>query len=169
MRTKLIPWLLVILFPAIISADPSPAIKNLMKEPVSIFDFGLYKIECDLNKFYSEIAANPYNVDTEVQTGYIPSANRIVIIIKAISREVKVDIKSAKKICEDHYMRLIRTLRLEKYFSKISAGYSSENGLRDEIQDITQIDIMVVSLENPFKAVAHSRNMFKEKIKFVQD
>jgi hypothetical protein len=138
-----------------------------MNEPVSMFDLGLYKLECDMNEFFANIAANPCDVETEVQTGYIPNTNKIVILIQARTKKTVIDKESAKRICEDRYWRI--NLRLDKYFRKRYESYNPEDGLREELEQITVIEITVANYDNPFQPLAHSRNMYKEKIHFVQD
>ena len=159
---------LMLIVPSTIYAESSEQVRRLVEEPVTVLDLGLYKLENHINEFYSRVAVNPYNVSTEVQTGYIPNQNKILILIMVHIRGTIVDKATAKKICEDHYTRIRMILRLDKYFRKSSESYDPNDNLKKEIENITKIIISVANWDDPFNPLVRSRNMYNEKFKFIE-
>jgi hypothetical protein len=142
-------------------AEPNPNIKYLMNDSVSMLDWGLYRIEKDVEATLEDPAGYGLNTDTIIDSSpvYDWDKNRIIVgvhVSKAISLE------QAKSWCRK-IVRMVRTTlnvspdtgepfpsldqnggALYSFFSH--AGYTKKSepkGLSKELDNITWINIKV--------------------------
>ena len=105
-RKKFIPIAVLILFIIIGSskAEPTSTISYLMNTPVSMLDFGIYKLESRLFEMRESWAIAKFEPTVQVQYRY--DLNRIIILLRyAIFK--KDDIKDIQKIDIKHRITMM--------------------------------------------------------------
>lgn len=159
--------LLYILFSSsITNAEPSKSIRALMKEPVSLMDWGLFHLEKRLEGVSFPSAESPPSVDVS----YYEEENRIRILVTITpegSRDHFIDTVKAKESCADIFGSIQRTLMIDPktgkpmhavskdekssllgfYFAgqgEYSKDYYSQiKSIRRELDSITYIQILL--------------------------
>jgi len=86
-----------LLFTASLGAEPSPAVEYLMREPVSMLDWGLAKIEEDLFRKRGVLTRNDGNLfelEPAIRVTYAWEKNRIQIFLKLT---MQADVKKTSR------------------------------------------------------------------------
>jgi len=90
-----------LLFTATLGAEPSPAVEYLMREPVSMLDWGLAKIEEDLFRKRGVLTRNEGNLfelEPSIRVAYAWEKNRIQIFLNLTMR---ADVKKTPQRLEN--------------------------------------------------------------------
>ena len=88
-----------------VKAEPSSAVKLLMSEPMSLFDYGMHQL-----REYVEGLHTPAGRPSYLETNYNWEENRIVIIFDYINELAAESRDSAKLRCRMGIIRLMRGL-----------------------------------------------------------
>jgi len=132
-------------------AEPSKAFKYLMNEPVSMLDFGIYRLEHELrtNKPKLEIANNKYISSSNFIVHYNWNSNKI-----KVGGNIELSIKDkiiAKDICKNYIKELKQTIKFiflinhDDYF--VHSGYTNNKKPENLIQEIQNNIIYQVNVD----------------------
>jgi len=168
---KLTIHLILLIISTTVYAEPSPTVKYLMNDSLTMFDLGLYR----LDNYIKERAASflpktivKYNVYTDV--GYNWNTNKIIIKMSIVFSE-KITEKQQKEFCK-------RTLdNYKKWLPSVIPGFFMHHGfqkkdepkpkkVKDEILNIAILKIAVYPGEEQPSLIAKSALM-EDKIFFT--
>ena len=160
---KCIPIVMFLLFMAtgISKAEPTPTISYLMNTPVSMLDFGIYRLENFLIGDVSNLAIPlGSEIKPDIQVAYLYNSNRIQIIFsygllleRNIKQIEKIDLKTeiAKLIKQIKFMYFFLDFEtgkprqgccssIDRFFSHQGYGLKGEpKNLNKELDEITEI------------------------------
>jgi hypothetical protein len=94
--------LLLLCIPTASYADPSSYVKELMNEPVSMLDFGLYQLEKELQEWFS----NTRHADYYIHAYYNYTLNRITISSQIVLLDEEAQKRATPKqwcVINDNY------------------------------------------------------------------
>src|SRR4030095_10718471 len=97
-------------------ADPSPTVRQLMKEPMSIFDWGLFRLQSDLQEDHELDQTKEFR-PLKVYVGYTAKTNVIEIALFAYPKRNFVNEVPAKDICKNvtNYVRRFLNTGMPKH------------------------------------------------------
>lgn len=186
MKTSLLLFLLLGLVP-ICKAEPSPAVKYLMNEPVTLFDWGIIRLYEYLDDYAMHYMKTNSVQDTYCTVRYDPSRNMILISL-VVTREAQKESESPESVRADSReicKTITRTLRREfltdqdrhlrrasgiyRFFGHIgSRGKEEPIDAFAEIEKITMIDVSVYSARDPARLILQSESpLMGKQIVFV--
>ena len=136
-----------------LGAEPSSSVRHLMNQPMSIFDWGLFRLQRDLQedlKFDQTKEIRP----SKAYVGYTSKANAIEIALFAYPKQNFVKEVPAKDICKNvaNYVRRfldadapkhVRAYTgITKYFESSTFAMQHEKFM-DDIETITRVKVNV--------------------------
>lgn len=133
--------------------EPSPTVRYLMDEPVTMFDWGLYRLRRIIDQFQFE-NLNLHNIHSYIT--YDWDQNRLRIVFYVQTKET-VDKASSKKICKNITAKISSTfggeirdkgLRRNISIATLFEHRAFENrdkpdNFMEEIEKITKIEVSV--------------------------
>jgi hypothetical protein len=151
-------------------AEPSTTIKYFMNEPVTMFDWGMYRLEEDLQRW----ASGRKDLEPHVSVVYDWDSNRLDVIFLCIQKSSTPSESStfkkslAKYQCEGMTQNIREYLNMplgiERYFRH--EGFSNKGSpkkLREDIENITFVRVEICSDKDYLKLrTAESPLMGKE-------
>jgi hypothetical protein len=187
MKSALISTL-VLALASISAADPSPSVRYLMKEPVTLFDWGIVRLYEYLDGYTTHYLKTNAVQDIYSTVSYDTSRNNILITI-VVTREAQqaeeppgIVRSRCKEICRD----ITRALRREfltgrdrhvrrssgiyRFFGHVGfKGKDEPPDAYDEIEKITLINVSVYSSKDPGRLVLQSESpLMGEDIVFAR-
>ena len=137
-------------------AEPSITVRRLMKEPVSAFDWGLVRMENDLQEDLKSIGfdRNKQFQPSKVYVRYESKINSIQIAIFSYPKQTILKVVPAKDICKNvtNYVRrflvtgspkhMRNHMGITRFFTTSSFTASSDESL-DGLEAITRIKVNV--------------------------
>ena len=176
MKTSLLllPLLLLGVVP-ICLAEPSPSVRYLMNEPVTLFDWGIVRLYEYLDEYTTHYLKTNSVQDIYSTVSYDALRNNI-IISTVVTRHVQQGNESpasvqlgSKDICKtitqtlrrefltDRDRHVRRSSGIYRFFGHIgSKGKDEPIDSFDEIEKITVIDVSVYSEKDPGRLILHS-------------
>jgi hypothetical protein len=144
--------------PLVAFAEPSPTVKKLMNQPVSMFDFALYRLEQDIQSKFPE---------SEIIVKYDSLKNRIIVHSNYFVTDDLLKSETPKQICKEHTNNLIIHSMMLGLFASPKAfdakGKTDVDIQHDfwnnfkELNDITYIEVEVRRKSEKAKGpLAHS-------------
>ena len=158
-------------------AEPSPSVRYLMKEPVSLFDWGIVRLYEYLDEYTTHYLKTSSVQDIYSTVSYDSSKNNIIISV-VVTRQAEQANESpdavrssSRKICKT----VIQTLRREfltdsdrhvrrssgmyRFFGHIGfKGKDEPIGSFEEIEKITVINVSVYSHMDPGRLILYSES-----------
>ncbi len=176
MKTSLL--LLVLLGPvSICNAEPSPAVRYLMNEPVTLFDWGILRLYEYLDEYTTHYLKTNSVKDIYSTVRYDAPKNLIIIamIVTRQAEQVNESPASVRTGSRDICKTITQTLRREfltnrdRHVRRSSGIYLffAHIGFKgkyepidsfDEIEKITVINVSVYSEKDPGRLVLHSES-----------
>lgn len=155
------------------NAEPSRTIRYLLKEPVNMFDWGLYRLNEDLRYFFAHDMEYISYVVPSVSVYYLREENRIRVDLHLYSKQKRLQKKTAKGICEqltkrtraffavDENKNVRKKAGVAFRFSRF--GFEKKNrpkNLMEEIESLTEIHakVSVRVNDSTWKKIAESKS-----------
>lgn len=154
------------------NAEPSRTIRYLLKEPVSMFDWGLYRLNDDLRHFFARDRKNISYVVPSVSVYYLREENRIRVDLHLYSKQKLLQKKTARGICNQltKRTRVFFAVGENKNVREKAGvafrfrrfGFESKNrpkNVMEELESLTEIHVMVSVRVNDstWKKIAESK------------
>lgn len=177
-KTSIICLFIMVFSVSIVHSEPSKTIKYLMNEPLTMFEWGMYRLEIDINEYLGSLIEQ--NVDSDkskketlesimgfsdfyTKASYNWNKNRITIRIVLINKDENLSIPSRKELCKKYsdsikkhfYSTDDKELRKEYGISKFFnhthfIKNNKPDEFQDEIENIVQIRIDIQYTKNIF-------------------
>ena len=176
MKTPLILILLLGLVP-ICSAEPSPSVRYLMNEPVTLFDWGIIRLYDYLDEYTEHYLKTNTVRDIYCTVRYDSPRNKIIISmvvtrrapshedtpssVRAESREICKSITQTlrREFLTDRDTHVRRSSGIYRFFGHIGfRGTEEPLDAFDEIERITVIEVSVYGETDPGRLVYHSES-----------
>ncbi len=181
MKTSLLLLLVLGVVP-ICNAEPSPSIRYLMNEPVTLFDWGILRLYEYLDEYTKHYLKTNSVQDIYCTVRYDALKNNIIISM-VVTRRVQQENESPASIrtgSTDICKTITQTLRREfltdsdrhvrrssgiyRFFGHIGfKGKYEPIDSFDEIEKITVIDVSVYSEKDPGRLILHSESRLMGK------
>jgi len=158
-------------------AEPSPSVRYLMNEPVTLFDWGIIRLYEYLDEYTTHYLKTNSVQDIYSTVTYDASRNNIIIFFVVTrhaeqANESPASVNSSSRvICKtitqtlrrefltdrDKYVR--RSSGIYRFFGHIGfKGKKEPIGSFDEIEKITFINVSVYSEKDPGRLILHSES-----------
>jgi hypothetical protein len=158
-------------------AEPSPSVRYLMNEPVTLFDWGIIRLYEYLDEYTTHYLKTNSVQDIYSTVTYDSSRNNIIIslVVTRLTQQANESPASVDSSSRDICKTITRTLRREfltdrdryvrqssgiyRFFGHI--GFKGKNepiGSFDEIEKITVINVSVYSEKDPGRLILHSES-----------
>jgi hypothetical protein len=176
MKTTLLLLLLLGLAP-ICKAEPSPSVRYLMNEPVTLFDWGILRLYEYLDEYTAHYLKTNSVQDIYSTVRYDSPKNRIIISLVVTRQSLQQDetpasVRAASSsICKtitqtlrreflaDRDRHVRRSSGIYRFFGHIGfKGKYEPVDSFDEIEKITVIDVSVYSERDPGKLILRSES-----------
>ena len=161
---RLITIILSTCVPLLAFAESTPTVKKLMNKPVSIFDFGLFKLEQKIQTKHPEADINVY---------YNLNENKIYVTAKISIDNIKKDI-SPKEMCKNKTRLLkIEAMALGAYVCP--AGLTNDTDAQFEawntVAELNKIILLEVQIiaTGQNKPLAHSISTLQSEDVFFKE
>ncbi len=166
-------------------SEPSPSVRYLMKEPVTLFDWGIIRLYDYLDEYATHYLKTNSVQDIYCTVSYDSGRNKIIIsaIVTRQPEQEKESPASVRSHAKNICVEITRTLRREfltdrdrhvrrtsgiyRFFGHIgSQGKEEPIDAFDEIERITIISVSVYSAKDPGRLILHSESplMGKESV-----
>ena len=173
------PLLLIVLLTvgSVCNAEPSPAVRYLMSEPVTLFDWGFVRLYEYLDVYTAHYLKTNSVQDIYSTVSYDSGRNKIILsmIITRRAEQANEAPASVRKGSRDLCKTVTQTLRREfltesdrhvrrasgiyRFFGHIgNKGKDEPVDSFDEVEKITVISVSVYSEKDPGRLVLHSES-----------
>jgi hypothetical protein len=173
---------------SICDAEPSPSVRYLMNEPVTLFDWGIIRLYEYLDEYTAHYLKTNSVRDIYSTVSYDASRNSIIIslIVTRQAEQGKEDPSSVRAHCREICVSITQTLRREfltdrdrhvrrssgiyRFFGHIGfRGKQEPVDCFDEIEKITVIGVSVYSDKDPGRLISHSESpLMGKEILYVE-
>jgi len=178
----LLPSAVLFGFASICSAEPSSSVQYLMKEPVTLFDWGIIRLHDYVEEYASDYLKRGSVQDIYSTVRYDLLRNEIIISF-VVTRSANPNGESptlVKRSCKNICQSIIREMRREFFADRNdevrrSSGiyrFFAHLGVRgdkepldcyEEIEKITVITVSVYSEQDPGKLILHASSPLMDK------
>ena len=181
-KPVLVASIFVFVMTSLCSAEPTPTVSYLINTPTSVFDFGMYRLQVDLNTSYRT------QFGGHITLIYIWPKNKILIRVSAPRKRFDEGEKEAKLRCKEIINLIKSDLSIDTttgqpledegslvtfYFSHMGYQLKSEpKNLYEELDNITEIWVHTSCRKNGKTKFLNARApllgtdiFFSEKIK----
>jgi len=158
-------------------AEPSPSVRYLMNEPVTLFDWGIVRLYEYLDEYTAHYLKTSSVQDIYSTVSYDSSRNNIVIslVVTRQAEQANESPESVRLSSGDICKTIIQTLRREfltdsdrhvrrssgiyRFFGHIGfKGKDEPIGSFEEIEKITVINVSIYSDKDPGRLILHSES-----------
>lgn len=158
-------------------AEPSPSVRYLMNEPVTLFDWGIVRLYEYLDEYTTHYLKTSSVQDIYSTVSYDSPGNNIIISVvvtrhtgqgnespdsvRLSSREICKTITQTlrREFLTDSDGRVRRSSGIYRFFGHIGfRGKDEPIGCYDEIEKITVISVSVYSEKDPGRLILHSES-----------
>jgi hypothetical protein len=164
----------LIVYPSLCYAEPSPAVRYLMSEPVTLFDWGIVRLYEYVDGFANHYLRTQSVQDIYGTVSYDAPRNKILISFVATRKpgarnESAAFVQdSSRKICRtivqemrreflvERKWQIRRTSGIYRFFAHVGTrGQKEPPGCFEEIENITVLKVSVYSHKDPGKLILH--------------
>ena len=184
---KVIVFFVIVFFISVpnVSGEPSKTIQYLMNEPVSMFDWGIYKLEKYFSNRIDIYSKNKKNIDIafySAEVEYEWENNRIVLFSMIDYKGKKLSIDKEKAYCKEfiNYIKNIlyaskkekwrKSLGISSYFTHNTFSKSNKpSQFVNNIENITKIIVYVKHVDEIHANYIKSKSKLLENSIYYRD
>ena len=169
--------LAILAVPSVAHGEPSAAVRYLMSEPVTLFDWGIVRLYEHVSEFTAHYLQTGSVQDIYGTVSYDPPRNQIVISFVVTRKPDSTDVNPARwdtnsrNVCRsiiqeirreffaDRNKEVRRSSGIYRFFAHVGfRGDKEPLDCFEEIENITVIRVSVYSDKDPGKLVLHSES-----------